>query len=74
MNKSLLFGVAILALSTSVALAATHHRHAMKPKAPAVATNQTGAGSGGWLGGGVSNSDRQAYAKNQRDSGLGTKK
>ena len=76
MNKSILVSLAILTLSTSVALAAqrTHHSHAMKPNASAAATNPTGVGPSpvGW--GGVSSGDRDMYARNQHDSGLDKKK
>lgn len=82
MNKSILVSLAILTLSTSVALAAqrTHHSramkhsHAVKPNASAAATNPTGVGPSpvGW--GGVSSGDRDMYARNQHDSGLDKKK
>ena len=77
MNKSIVVSLAILTLSTSVALAAqrTHHSRAVKPAAPAAATNPTGVGPSPvlWTGG-VSSSDRQMYFRNQHDSGLDKKK
>jgi hypothetical protein len=89
MNKSILVSLAILTLSTSVALAAqrTHHTRAMKPTASAAAVNPNPfarptnpnafAGVGpspvGWQGG-VSSSDRDQYMRNLRDSGYDKKK
>ncbi|WP_156042237.1 hypothetical protein [Bradyrhizobium sp. URHD0069] len=99
MTKSILVSLAVLALSTSVALAAqrTHHSRAVKPKpnASTAAMNPSpyagpmnpnpyarpmypnafggmGPSSVGWPGG-VSNSDREQYIKNLRDSGYDKK-
>src|SRR5260370_18374884 len=76
MTKSILVSLAILTLSTSVALAAqrTHHSRAMKPSASAAAMNPNAFGGVGgpspvvWQGG-VSSSDRDLYFRNLRDSG-----
>jgi len=89
MNKSILVSLAILTLSTSVALAAqrTHHSRAVKPNASAAAMNPNpyarpmnsnafagvGASPVVWPGG-VSSSDRDMYSKNLRDSGYDRKK
>jgi hypothetical protein len=75
MSKSIL-AIAILALSTSVALAAaqhrTHHRHAMNARAAMGAPPPVGAPSPVVLGG-VSSSDREMYSRNLRDSGYNPK-
>jgi hypothetical protein len=77
MTKSILVSLAILTLSTSVALAAhrTHHRHAMNAYAATGAP--AGAGTGGspvvWTGG-VSNSNHTMYMQNLRESGYDPKK
>ena len=86
MNK-ILVSLAILTLSTSVALAAqrTHHSRAMKPTASAAAVNpnpfagptpnafgRVGPSPLGWSGG-VSSSDRDLYVRNLRDSGYDKK-
>lgn len=81
MTKSILVSLAILTLSTSVALAAqrTHHSRAMNPSASAAAMNPSPFGGVGgpspvvWQGG-VSSSDRDQYVKNLRDSGYDRKK
>ena len=88
MTKSILVSVAILTLSTSVALAATrtHHSRAMKPNASAAAMNPspyagpTTSNAFGSVGpspvvwqGGVSSSDRDLYFRNMRDSGYNPK-
>jgi hypothetical protein len=89
MTRSILISLAILTLSTSVALAAqrTHHSRAVKPSASAAAMNpgpfarpMTSNAFGGvgpspvvWQGG-VSGSDRDQYSKNLRDSGYDRKK
>ena len=70
MNKSILVGLTILALSTSAALAAhrTHHGRAMNPNAFA------GPGASpvaAW--GGVSSDDRALYVKNLHDAGYNPK-
>ena len=66
MKKTIIVGFAILAVSTSAALAKTKG-HAMKPKADAAATN---TGSAGPFVGQVSAADRELYQKNQHDSGM----
>jgi len=66
--KGILVGLAILAISTSAALAAhrTHHNsHTMKPAASAPTTDPNLV-----VPGGVSAADRALYAKNQHDSGM----
>ena len=65
MMKGLLVGFAILAVSTSAALAAkkTH-----KPKEAAAATATVTPVM--WPGTGVSAADKALYAKNQHDSGM----
>lgn len=65
MKKILLVGFAILAVSTSGALA----KKAAKPKAPAAAATTTG-GAPPLMLGQVSEADRALYKKNQRDSGM----
>jgi hypothetical protein len=69
MKKNVLIGLAILAVSTSAALAAHRTHHAMKPKAAAAAATTTGSASP-LIVGQVSAADRALYAKNQRDSGM----
>src|ERR1700687_1309213 len=64
MKKIILVGLAILAVSTSAALAKSH---AKKPKAPAAATS---TGSAGQLIGQVTAADRALYMKNKHDSGV----
>ena len=63
MKKIILVGFAILAVSTSGALA----KKATKPKAPAAATS---TGSPGPFMGQVSAADLALYKKNKRDSGV----
>ena len=81
MTKSILVSFAILALSTSAALAATHHRthhraamNAYDMAGPPV-ESPVGWGPGmspmGW--GGVNNSDYTTYMKNLHDSGYNPK-
>jgi hypothetical protein len=65
MKKIILVGLAILAVSTSAALA----KKAMKPKAPAAAAATTTA-SAMPLMGQVSAADRALYKKNKHDSGM----
>ena len=88
MTRSILISLAILTLSTSVALAAqrTHHSRAVKPNASTAAMNPNpnarpmypnAFASGGpspvvWPGS-VSSSDREQYGKNLRDSGFNPK-
>jgi hypothetical protein len=69
MTKSILVSFAILTLATSGALAAqrTYHRPAMNAPAPVAPSPVI------WMGG-VSNSDRDLYIRNLRDSGYDTKK
>ncbi len=66
MKKNIVIGLAILALSTSGALAAKKH-HAMKPKAAAAATT---ASSPAPMMGQVSAADKAMYKKNKHDSGM----
>ena len=66
MTRSIVVGLAVLALSTSAAFAAhRHHHHAMHsgvaPAAPAM-----------WMGGASSN-DHAMYLKNERDAGYNPK-
>ena len=66
MKKIILVGLAILAVSTSGALA----KKASKPKAaPVAATTNTGAAPPMMMGQ-VSAADRELYAKSQRESGM----
>ena len=70
MKKEILIGLAIIAVSTSGALAA---KKASKPKAPAAATaatTTTTAAAAPFMMGQVSAKDRELYEKNQRDSGM----
>ena len=69
MTKNILVSLAILTLSTSVALAAqrTHHRNAMNAFAA------TGPSPVIWTGG-VSSGNHATYMKNLRESGYDTKK
>jgi len=64
MKKVILVGLAILAVSTSGALA----KKAAKPKAPAATA--TTASAAPPMAGQVSAADRALYEKNQRDSGM----
>ena len=70
MNKSILVGLAILAVSTSAALAAhrTHHSHAMNAHAAVPATPSPAVSIGG-----VSSSDHTTYMRNLHDSGYNPK-
>ena len=64
MKKMILVGLAILAVSTSAALA---KKQAAKPKAPAAATSTPGP----FLGPGqASAADLAMYKKNKHDSGM----
>jgi hypothetical protein len=77
MTRSILISLAILTLSTSVALARTHHSRAMTPNASAAATTSNAFGGAGpspavWQGG-VSSSDRDMYFRNLHDSGYNPK-
>jgi len=66
MKKIILVGFAILAVSTSGALA----KKATKPKAPAAATTTNTGGAAPLMFGQVSAADRALYKKNQHDSGM----
>ena len=67
MRKAILVGLAILAVSTSGALA----KKASKPKAPAAATAATTtAAAAPVMMGQNSAKDRELYEKNQRESGM----
>jgi hypothetical protein len=69
MKKAILVGLAILAVSTSGALA----KKGSKPKAPAAATaaaTTTTAAAAPFMMTPVSAKDREMYEKNQRDSGM----
>lgn len=70
MKKIILVGFAILAVSTSGALA----KKAAKPKAPAAAATTNTAGASPLMFGQVSAADRELYKRNQRDSGMKGKK
>ena len=71
MKKAIFVGLAILAVSTSGALA----KKASKPKAPASATaaTTTPTAPAPFMMGQVSAKDREMYEKNQRESGMKTK-
>jgi hypothetical protein len=64
--KGILVGLAILAVSTSAALAAHKTHHMMKPKEAAATTTTTPM----MMTGGVSAADRALYVKNEHDSGM----
>jgi hypothetical protein len=65
MKKIILIGLAILAVSTSGALAKK-----AKPKAPAAAATTNTGGAAPLMMGQVSAADLALYKKNQRDSGM----
>jgi hypothetical protein len=71
MKKAIFVGLAILAVSTSGALA----KKASKPKAPAAATaaTTTPTAPAPFMMGQVSAKDREMYEKNQREAGMKTK-
>jgi hypothetical protein len=69
MKKILVVSLAILAVSTSGALA----KKAAKPTAPAAAATTNTGGSSPMMFGQVSAADRELYKKNQRDSGIKAK-
>lgn len=72
MTKSILVSFAVLALSTSAALAATHHR--THHQAAMNAYDMAGPPVESPLGwGGASNSDYTTYMKNLHDSGYNPK-
>jgi hypothetical protein len=64
--KSILVGLAVVAVSTSGALAAHKTHHAMKPKAAAAAPATTPVM---WPGS-DSKADHALYVRNQHDSGM----
>jgi hypothetical protein len=66
MKKTILVGLAILAVSTSGALA----KKASKPQAAPAAATTTGATPPPMMMGQVSAADRELYAKSQRESGM----
>lgn len=66
MKKVFLVSLAILAVSTSGALA----KKAAKPKAAPAAAAATTTTSGPMMFGQVSAADRELYMRNQRDSGI----
>jgi hypothetical protein len=67
MKKVILVSLAILAVSTSGALA---KKAAAKPKAAPAAAAATTTTSGPMMFGQVSAADRELYKRNQRDSGI----
>jgi hypothetical protein len=69
MKKVIVVSLAILAVSTSGALA----KKMAKPKATAAAATTTTAAPGPMMFGQVSAADRELYKKNQRDSGMKAK-
>ena len=71
MTRILFVGLAILAVSTSGALAA---KKGAKPKAPAAAASANAAPAAPPMMGQVSAADRALYQKNQRESGMMNKK
>jgi hypothetical protein len=70
MTRNIVVSLAILALSTSAALAAqpTHHHHAMNAYAAAPAAPPPAMSMGG-----VSSSDHATYLRNLHDSGYNPK-
>ena len=73
MNKLIVAGIAVVALSVPPALAMRPHHHAhahhvTKPAAATAAANT--APQTTWPFGGVSDSDKKAYARNKHDSGI----
>ena len=67
MKKEILIGLAIIAVSTSGALAA---KKTAKPKVPPAATTTNTGGAAPLMMGQVSAADRELYAKSQRESGM----
>lgn len=67
MKKSILVGLAILAISTSGALAAHKKGHAAKPKEAAVAAAPASPSP---IFGQPSAADKALYLRNQRESGV----
>jgi hypothetical protein len=72
MTKSILVSLAVLTLATSSALAAQRYHRQPMASASAVAPAPAPAPVM-WMGG-VSNSDRDMYIRNLRDSGYDTKR
>ena len=73
MNKLIVAGMAVIALSLSPAFAMrphhhAHAHHATKPAAATAAANT--AAQTTWPFGGVSDADKKAYARNKRESGV----
>jgi hypothetical protein len=68
--KAIVVGLAILAVSTSAALAAKKTHHAMKPKETAAAATPGAPNPNLVVPGGVSAADKALYAKNLHDSGM----
>jgi hypothetical protein len=71
MRRGIVVGLAVLALSTSAALAAhrTHHHHqAMEAPVP----SDAGPAPGMWMGG-VNSTDHAMYMQNLHDSGYNPK-
>ena len=68
MTRSIVVGLAVLALSTSAAFAAHRHHHAMHASYSGVAP----AAPAMWMGGASSN-DHAMYLKNERDAGYNPK-
>jgi hypothetical protein len=69
MCRSIVVGLAVLALSTSAALAAHRvHHHAMNASAPAAANPPPAI----WMGG-IKSSDHVTYLRNLHDSGYDPK-
>lgn len=82
MNKTVLASLAILTLSTSAALAWTHHSRAVHPNASAAAVNPNHArprnayaaiGAPPAVMPGVSSKNHDMYLKNLHDSGYNPK-
>jgi hypothetical protein len=67
MTKIIVVGLAILAVSTSGALAA---KKGAKPKAPAAAASTNAGSAAPPMMGQVSAADRDLYQKSQRESGM----
>jgi hypothetical protein len=74
MTKSILVSLAVVALSTSAALAAhpTHHRHAMNAHAGMGMGAGVAPSPGVWAGG-VSSGDHTTYIRNLHESGYDPK-
>ena len=70
MKKTIIVGFAILAVSTSAALAKAKGHAKPKTDAAATTTGSAGPGSMGPFIGQVSAADRELYQKSQRESGM----